>query len=64
MGISRMGLVGGRREGSIESKQFAMVLSMLGLDWNPGGRGGNAVSSQALVRPPAVVTAPVCAGSC
>ena len=45
MGISRMGLVGGRREGSIESKQFAMGLSMLGLDWNPGGRGGIAVSS-------------------
>ena len=40
MGISGVGLVGGRREGSAESEQFAMGLSMLGLDRNRGG-GGN-----------------------
>ena len=37
MGISGVGLVGGRREGSAESEQFAMGLSMLGLDRNRGG---------------------------
>ena len=66
MGILGVGLVGGRREGSAESEQFAMGLSMLGLDRNPGGGGGGeiAASSQALVQPPAMAKAPVCARPC
>ena len=61
MGISGVGLVGGRREGSAESEQFAMGLSMLGLDRNRVGGGEIAASSQALVQPPAMAKAPVCA---